>query len=46
MAIGTVLGIMRTLPNKAAQTIAKAYVDFFRNVPLLVQRSVLPWSTI
>ncbi|USZ15152.1 amino acid ABC transporter permease [Moraxella sp. FZFQ2102] len=37
MVIGTVLGIMRTLPSKTAQTIAKVYVDFFRNVPLLVQ---------
>lgn len=37
MVIGTVLGIMRTLPSKSAQLIGKLYVDFFRNVPLLVQ---------
>ena len=37
MIIGTALGIMRTLPIKGAQTIAKLYVDFFRNIPLLVQ---------
>lgn len=37
MAIGTILGIMRTLPNRKTQSIAKIYVDFFRNIPLLVQ---------
>lgn len=37
MAIGTVLGIMRTLPSKKAQAIGTAYVTFFRNIPLLIQ---------
>ena len=37
MVIGTILGIMRTLPNKAARSIGTAYVTFFRNIPLLVQ---------
>lgn len=37
LTLGTVLGIMRTLPNKPLQTIASAYVSLFRNVPLLVQ---------
>lgn len=37
MAIGTILGIMRTLSNRKTQSIAKIYVDFFRNIPLLVQ---------
>lgn len=37
MVIGTVLGIMRTLPSKTAQNIAIAYVGFFRNIPLLIQ---------
>lgn len=37
LMIGTVLGIMRTLPNKTARAIGTAYVSFFRNVPLLIQ---------
>ncbi|WP_019520858.1 amino acid ABC transporter permease [Faucicola boevrei] len=42
LIIGTVLGIMRTLPNtnpvnKVARFIGTAYVSFFRNVPLLIQ---------
>ena len=37
MVLGTVLGIMRTLPSKTANRIASAYVTLFRNVPLLVQ---------
>lgn len=37
LAVGTVLGIMRTLPSKAMQRFAAAYVTLFRNVPLLVQ---------
>lgn len=37
MVIGTILGIMRTLPNKWARAIGTGYVTFFRNIPLLVQ---------
>lgn len=37
LVIGTVLGIMRTLPNKVARAVGTAYVSFFRNVPLLIQ---------
>lgn len=37
LSIGTVLGIMRTLPSVTAQRIGTAYVTLFRNVPLLVQ---------
>ncbi|WP_024304524.1 amino acid ABC transporter permease [Pseudogulbenkiania sp. MAI-1] len=37
LILGSVLGVMRTLPNKAAAGIATAYVELFRNVPLLVQ---------
>ncbi|MCH7336639.1 amino acid ABC transporter permease [Acinetobacter sp. NIPH 2699] len=37
MVLGSILGIMRTLPNKTARTIGTAYVTLFRNVPLLVQ---------
>ena len=37
MVVGTVFGIMRTLPNKTDRSIGTAYVTFFRNIPLLVQ---------
>lgn len=37
LSVGTVLGIMRTLPSKTAQRIGTTYVTLFRNVPLLVQ---------
>lgn len=29
LIIGTILGIMRTLPNKTARAIGTAYVSFF-----------------
>jgi glutamate/aspartate transport system permease protein len=34
---GSIVGVMRTLPSKAASTIGFAYVEFFRNMPLLLQ---------
>ena len=34
---GTVIGVMRTLPSKTASWIGFGYVEFFRNMPLLVQ---------
>ncbi|MDF7676766.1 amino acid ABC transporter permease [Neisseriaceae bacterium ESL0693] len=37
LLLGTMLGIMRTLPSSLMQRIAGAYVTLFRNVPLLVQ---------
>ncbi len=37
LVLGSVLGVMRTLPNKILSGIAAAYVELFRNVPLLVQ---------
>jgi len=37
LALGTVLGIMRTLPNRWLRGAAATYVELFRNVPLLVQ---------
>lgn len=37
LAIGTVLGIFRTLPNRRLSGFAACYVELFRNVPLLVQ---------
>jgi glutamate/aspartate transport system permease protein len=35
--LGTALGVMRTTPNKWAVRLGNAYVEFFRNIPLLVQ---------
>jgi glutamate/aspartate transport system permease protein len=37
LAVGTVVGVLRTLPSKTASGIAFCYVEFFRNIPLLVQ---------
>ena len=37
MVLGSILGIMRTLPSKTARTMGTAYVTIFRNVPLLIQ---------
>ncbi|MCC7348097.1 MAG: amino acid ABC transporter permease [Variibacter sp.] len=37
LILGTVVGILRTLPSRMAQTIGTAYVELFRNIPLLVQ---------
>lgn len=37
LAIGLVVGVLKTLPNRPAQIVASAWVDLFRNVPLLVQ---------
>ncbi|MEH3145818.1 MAG: amino acid ABC transporter permease [Methylobacterium frigidaeris] len=37
-AIGSVVGVLRTLPSRAAaQAAGNAYVELFRNIPLLVQ---------
>jgi glutamate/aspartate transport system permease protein len=37
LLLGTLLGVTRTLPNKWLSGMAAAYVELFRNVPLLVQ---------
>ena len=37
LVVGTVLGVMRTLPSVWARKIATWYVTFFRNIPLLIQ---------
>lgn len=36
-ALGSILGVMRTLPQRTPRLIATAYVDLFRNIPLIVQ---------
>jgi glutamate/aspartate transport system permease protein len=37
LALGSVVGVLRTLPSKTASWVGFAYVEFFRNMPLLVQ---------
>ena len=37
LGLGTVLGVLRTLPGRFWSGLAVAYVDLFRSVPLLVQ---------
>ena len=37
LVLGAVVGILRTLPANAATRIGRAYVEFLRNIPLLVQ---------
>src|SRR6195256_2001590 len=37
LIFGSIVGVLRTLPSKLAGRIGFAYVEFFRNMPLLVQ---------
>jgi glutamate/aspartate transport system permease protein len=37
LLFGSIVGVLRTLPSKLAGRIGFAYVEFFRNMPLLVQ---------
>jgi glutamate/aspartate transport system permease protein len=37
LAIGTLMGVLRTVPNKKLTSIATVYVAVFRNVPVIVQ---------
>jgi glutamate/aspartate transport system permease protein len=37
LTVGSVIGVLRTLPSKTASRLGFAYVEFFRNMPLLVQ---------
>ena len=37
LAFGAFIGVLRTLPSKTANLVGFAYVEFFRNMPLLVQ---------
>jgi glutamate/aspartate transport system permease protein len=37
LIVGSFIGVLRTLPSKAASWIGFAYVEFFRNIPILVQ---------
>jgi glutamate/aspartate transport system permease protein len=37
LALGCVVGVMRTLPSPLARRLSGGYVEFFRNIPLLAQ---------
>ena len=37
LVLGSIVGVMRTLPSKTAGRLGFVYVEFFRNIPLLVQ---------
>ena len=37
LLLGTVIGVARTVPSRAARWLGGAYVELFRNVPVLVQ---------
>ena len=37
LLLGSVIGVLRTLPSKTASRVGFGYVEFFRNMPLLVQ---------
>ncbi|MGI9132510.1 MAG: amino acid ABC transporter permease [Rhodoferax sp.] len=37
LAVGTVVGVVRTTPQRWAVRLGNAYVEVFRNIPLLVQ---------
>lgn len=37
LVLGSVLGVLRTVPSKALSGLATAYVELFRNIPLIVQ---------
>jgi glutamate/aspartate transport system permease protein len=37
LVLGLVIGVMRTLPNKAVVAFGEAWTEFFRNIPILIQ---------
>lgn len=37
LILGTIVGVLRTVPNRWLSGLATAYVELFRNIPLLVQ---------
>ena len=37
LLLGSIVGVVRTLPSRWGGRLATAYVEFFRNIPLLVQ---------
>jgi glutamate/aspartate transport system permease protein len=37
LLVGSLIGVLRTVPNKAVATFGEAWTELFRNIPLLVQ---------
>lgn len=37
LALGVIVGTLRTLPGRWERRLANAYIEFFRNIPLLIQ---------
>jgi glutamate/aspartate transport system permease protein len=37
LVVGTLMGVLRTVPGRVPRLVAAVYVELFRNVPLLVQ---------
>ncbi|MEO8838613.1 MAG: amino acid ABC transporter permease [Herbaspirillum sp.] len=37
LVLGSILGVLRTVPNRLLSGLAACYVEIFRNIPLLVQ---------
>ena len=37
LVAGSLVGVLRTFPGRGAQSVGACYVEFFRNIPLLVQ---------
>lgn len=37
LILGSIVGVIRTLPSPSAKALGRAYVEVFRNIPLLVQ---------
>src|SRR5258705_1923357 len=44
LAFGSIIGVLRTLPSKTSDRVGFAYVEFFRNLPLLGQ--LLFWFVV
>ena len=44
LGLGLVIGVLRTLPNKAAVLFGEAWTELFRNIPILIQ--LLIWYHI
>ena len=37
LVFGSIMGVLRSLPSRVGQAVGTAYVELFRNIPLLVQ---------
>jgi glutamate/aspartate transport system permease protein len=37
LILGSIVGVLRTLPSRGTQVLTSVYVELFRNIPLLVQ---------